>query len=315
MLGDDGSWIARDVVVDRAVDDGGTGDDDVRVVDADGCYVAPGFLDLQRNVAPDRLVDVARQLPATGVTAWLPTVVTSTADVRRRAVEALRSWDGHGARPLGLHLEGPFLSPARVGAHDPALVTAPVDEGWSSADGVALVTLAPEVPGALDLVGALVARGVVVSLGHSEATAAEARAAVDAGARMVTHLFNAMGPLHHRHPGLAGVALTDERLAVGLIADGIHLDPVAVDVAWRAAGERIVLVTDAVDGADRLPDGTLAGSRLTLDQAVRNLVAFTGCSPAAAVAAASIRPARVLGVEPRGVVVLDDTLQVVTAIS
>lgn len=311
MLNDDGSWTPRDVVVDADHDRG----DDVHDVDADGCYVVPGFVDLQRNVAPERITDVSARLPATGVTAWLPTIVTSTADVRRRALEALGTWDGEGASPLGLHLEGPFLSPERVGAHDPALVTAPVDEGWSRDGGVALVTLAPEVPGAIPLVGALVARGVVVSLGHSQASAAEADAAVDAGATMVTHLFNAMAPLHHRQPGLAGVALTDERLAVGLIADGVHVDPVAVDVAWRAAGDRIVLVTDAVDGPDRLSDGTLAGSRLTLDQAVRNLVAFTGCPVAQALAAASIRPARVLGVEPRGLVVLDDMLQVVTAIS
>jgi N-acetylglucosamine-6-phosphate deacetylase len=188
---------------------------------------------------------------------------------------------------------------------------------------VAVVTLAPELPGALELIGELVGRGVVVSLGHSEADEAVASAAVDAGARWVTHLFNAMDPLGHRDPGLVGVALTDDRLHVGLIADGVHVAPRVVGLAQRSLGSRLTLVTDAVgalgmpDGpqqlgsgvvdvsgdAVRLADGTLAGSNLSMDRGVRNLVAMAGCSLEAALHAASGAPAELLGDGSRGRVV------------
>jgi N-acetylglucosamine-6-phosphate deacetylase len=193
-------------------------------------------------------------------------------------------------------------------------------EGWSRAAGVAVVTIAPELDGALEVIEALVGRGVVVSLGHSGATAAQATAGIDAGARWVTHLFNAMAPLHHRAPGLAGVALTDERVRAGLIVDGIHVDPSVVALAQRALGERLTLVTDAVaalgmppgrqalgraevtagDDGVRLADGTLAGSNLAMDDAMRNLVTFTGCAPEAALHAASAGPASLLGDGARG---------------
>jgi N-acetylglucosamine-6-phosphate deacetylase len=308
------------------------------VLDASGLLVAPGFVDLQCNGAlgvdltsePDRLGEVAAVLPRWGVTAWLPTVVTSTAAARRGALRAVAAHDDpDAATPLGLHLEGPFLAPERRGAHDPDLIVPPsrelVDrEGWSRDGGVALVTLAPELPGAADLARTLVDRGVVVSAGHSSATAAQARAAIDAGVTWVTHLFNAMVGLHHREPGLAGVALADPRVRVGLIADGLHLDPTVVDLVARLLGDRLVLVTDAVaalglgagalrlgsldvevsagDGGVRLPDGTRAGSTLSLDRAVRNLVAFAGVDLAAAVRAVTAAPAAVLGLDDRGVV-------------
>jgi N-acetylglucosamine-6-phosphate deacetylase len=258
-------------------------------------------------------------------------VVTAPPDARTRALAALRSGpppDAVVASPLGLHLEGPFLAPERRGAHDLRYIVAPsrdlIDgEGWSR-DAVALVTLAPELPGALGLVRRLVDRGVVVAAGHSSATAAQAASAVDAGVSYVTHLFNAMAPLHHREPGLAGVALTDERVRAGLIADGLHVDPRVVALAARSLGDRLNLVTDAVaalgappgrvrlgrvtaatsagDGAVRLPDGTLAGSVLSLDRAVRNLVAFAGAPLAEAVRAVTSTPAAVLGLADRGVV-------------
>jgi N-acetylglucosamine-6-phosphate deacetylase len=352
---------------------------DTVTFDATGLVVAPGFIDLQINGAvgvdlssqPERMADVAAALPRWGVTAWLPTIVTGPADVRRRALatlagladvdtthaagraDAADAADGRGsgparAVPLGLHFEGPFLASERRGAHDRTHLTAPsttavIDvldgERWSRDRGVALVTLAPELSGALDLVRALAERGVVVSLGHSSATAAEARAAADAGATYVTHLFNAMGPLHHREPGLAGVALTDERLYAGVIADGLHVDPAVVDLAARSLGDRLSLVTDAVaalgvpagrvplggasadvspdDGAVRLADGTLAGSTLSLDQAVRNVVTFGArglggrghddapgalTALATAVRAVTATPAAVLGLTDRGVV-------------
>jgi N-acetylglucosamine-6-phosphate deacetylase len=315
-------------------------DAEVARLDATDLVVAPGFLDLQCNGAvgvdlttePERLWQVAAALPRWGVTAWLPTVVTAPPDVRARALAALRMGPPSGpavASPLGLHLEGPFLAPERKGAHDARHIVAPSSdvierEGWSHGAGVALVTLAPELPGALGLVRTLVDRGVVVAAGHSSSTAAQATAAVDAGVTYVTHLFNAMAPLHHREPGLAGVALTDERVRVGLIADGLHVDPSVVALAARALGDRLNLVTDAVaalgappgpvrlgrlaaavsaaDGAVRLPDGTLAGSVLSLDRAVRNLVAFAGVPMAVAVRAVTSTPAAVLGLVDRGVV-------------
>ena len=307
------------------------------VLDATGLLVAPGFIDLQCNGAvgidlgrePERLWEMATALPQWGVTAWLPTIVTAPRATRDRALAALAAGappgTGSHAAPLGLHLEGPFLTPSRAGAHRTDLLTPPDEAeaaGWSRASGVAMVTLAPELAGAAGVVAGLAARGVVVSAGHSDATTEEATAAVDAGVRMVTHLFNAMAPLHHRAPGLAGVALADPRVTAGVIADGLHLHPVAVAAAAAALGDRLALVTDAVSalgappgplavgpaeavaGPDgvRLADGTLAGSDLSMDQAVRNLRAFTGWSVAAVVAAATAVPARVLGDAERGIV-------------
>lgn len=310
------------------------------VLDVTGLVVAPGLVDLQCNGAagidltaePERLWEVAAALPRWGVTAWLPTIVSSPPEVRARALAAWRAGPPPGtgpvAAPLGLHLEGPFLAPERRGAHDPRHLVPPSvglveEEGWSAEAGVALVTLAPELPGALDVVRRLVAAGVAVAAGHSSATAAEAREAVEAGVTWVTHLFNAMAPLHHRAPGLAGVALADPRLRVGLIADGVHVDPTVVAVAARALGDRLTLVTDAVaalgappgpvrlgsvtarveGGAVRLADGTLAGSALSLDRAVRNLAAFADLPLATAVQAATATPTAVLGLDDRGAVV------------
>jgi N-acetylglucosamine-6-phosphate deacetylase len=311
---------------------------DAAVLDAAGLVVAPGYVDLQCNGglgidlagAPERLWELGAALPRYGVTAWLPTIVTTPDGVVDRAIEALAAGppDGWtGAVPLGLHLEGPFLSSEKRGAHPKSLLRPPTlaaIEGWSRAGGVAVVTLAPDLPGALEVLEALVARGVVVSLGHTPATSAQATAAVDAGASWVTHLFNAMAPLHHREPGLAGVALADERIHVGLIPDGIHVHPQVVAMAQRSLGSRLTIVTDAVgalgmppgrqalgrtevvidDDGVRLADGTLAGSNLAMDQAVRNLVAFTGCAPEAALHAASTAPAALLGDTVRGTLAL-----------
>lgn len=320
----DGAWVPGDLVVrDGRIVDGDAGPG-AEVVDVAGHLVAPGYVDLQCNGAlgidvtsrPERLWELAAALPRWGVTAWLPTVITAPPGAVDAALAVLATgppagWSG--AVPLGLHLEGPFLAPAKRGAHPEALLRAPTLEevaGWSRAAGVAVVTLAPDLPGAGEVLAALVERGVVVSLGHTPATAAEATAAIDAGARWVTHLFNAMAPLHHREPGLAGVALTDERTHVGLIPDGIHVHPAVVAVAQRALGERLTLVTDAVGALGlpkaspepgvRLADGTLAGSDLAMDQGVRNLVAFTGCPTEVAVHAASTAPAAVLGDAERG---------------
>lgn len=317
-------WVDADVSIVDGVVAGAPVDPEPTALDCSGLLVAPGLVDVQCNGAvsvdlrasPERLWEVSADLPRWGVTAWLPTIVTSTPDVIARAQATLAAepppgWSG--AMPLGLHLEGPFLSPSAAGAHPPDLLRAPdADEAsaWSPDAGIRLVTLAPELAGALDVVETLRSNGVVVSIGHSQATAAQVDAAIAAGATSVTHLFNAMSPLHHREPGVAGSALQDDRLTVGLIADGVHVDPRVVRIAERALGDRLVLVSDAVallgvDGHDpatgvRLPDGTLAGSVLPLVQAVANLVTWTGCTPERAVRAASSRPAALLGDTVRG---------------
>ncbi|MGK2949232.1 MAG: N-acetylglucosamine-6-phosphate deacetylase, partial [Acidimicrobiales bacterium] len=330
--GGDGRWVEGDVAARLGVvvdDDLG---DDAEVLDASGLLVAPGAIDLQCNgglgidlsATPERLWDLAAELPRFGVTAWLPTIVTSPEGTVDRALAALAAGPPEGWRgaiPVGLHLEGPFLSEAKKGAHRAEHLQPPTldaVDGWSREAGVALVTLAPDLPGAHEVIAALVERGIVVSAGHTPATAAEATEAVDAGVRWVTHLFNAMAPVHHREPGLAGVALSDPRLHVGLIPDGVHVHPAAVALAQAALRDRLTIVTDAVAALGqppgtygpvtvdatsvRLADGTLAGSNLAMDQAIRNLVAFSGCSAAEALAAASANPARLLHDGLRGVV-------------
>lgn len=330
----------------------------VDAVDATGLVVAPGFVDLQVNGAcgvditatPEGIWAVSRALPRFGVTGFLPTVVTSTPDVARRALATLAAGppDGwRGARPLGLHFEGPMIAPARVGAHDPMLIAPPAIEviaDWSRDAGVALVTLAPELPGALPVIAELVRRGIVVAAGHTDADADQARAAVDAGLSAVTHLFNAMAPIHHRRPMLAGAVLGDLPVVAGLIADGVHLAPEILTFAWRQLGpDRRVLVSDAVAGlgtepgrqplggqsivsdgrASRTVTGTLAGGLAGLDECVRTVVATTGCAPVEAIHAVTATPAALLGRADLGrlgsgsagdVVLLDDGLNVVATI-
>lgn len=340
------------------VDVGSSGSNADRVLDVSDLYVAPGFIDLQLNggwghdftTDPTSIADVAHRLPSTGVTAFLPTIVTAPETARWQALDAMAAiGDDVGATaatPLGLHFEGPAISPARAGAHDRRWIGAPAPgeiDAWSRDRGVAMVTLAPECEGALDLITALTSAHVVVAAGHSQCSPGEFAAARRAGLGMVTHLFNAMSPFSHRDPGLVGSVLAGDVFA-GLICDGIHVDPLAVIVAWRALGaDRMVLVTDAIAalGLDvrqtqlggvtvfidetgvRTADGGLAGSNLTLDQAVRNLVAFTGCSPAAAITTVTRNPAAVLGAADRGrialgaradLALLDDSLHVVQTI-
>jgi N-acetylglucosamine-6-phosphate deacetylase len=290
--------------------------------------LVPGFVDLQVNGIG--AVDVARAdgadwdvldqaLLAQGVTSWCPTLVSAPLDryaapLERIAEASVRD----GARPsiLGAHLEGPFLG-ERHGAHVPTAVTAP-DLDWVAALDpiVRLVTLGPEAPGAVDRVGALRDRDVVVALGHTAAEPGVVTAAVDAGAALFTHLFNASGPVGARSAGPVGAALADDRLAVSLIADLVHVDATSLGVALAAKGDDlVVLVTDAVawespwatdqgirlvDGAPRLPDGTIAGSALTMDQALRNFVEAAGADLVTAVRAAATNPARVIGARDRG---------------
>ena len=225
-----------------------------------------------------------------------------------------------GAEPLGLHLEGPFLNPAKKGAHNPAYLRPPdptLVADWSPKTGVRLVTLAPELPGGLAVIRQLVGQGVVVSAGHSMATFAQAQAGFAAGTRYGTHLFNMMPPLAHREPGLAGALLATRGQVVGIIPDGIHIHPALISIVWAAKGAaEVSLVSDAMAALGmtpgryqlndftvivsekdaRLADGTLAGSMLPLDQAVRNLIAFTGCALAEALATVTTTPADLLGI-------------------
>ena len=303
------------------------------VVLPDGVLV-PGFVDLQVNgyygvefqiADADGWMSVARQLPETGTTAFLPTMITAPVGELAAAVataaEFLPSMN-EGAHVLGVHLEGPFISTARRGAHNPAYITDPnpaaVTELLAAGRGaLRLVTLAPELPGALAAIAELAAAGVLVSVGHSNGTADQVAAAAAAGARKVTHLFNAQRGLGHREPGVVGQALTDPRLTSGLILDLRHVVAAAAQIAFASAPGRIALVTDAaacagmpvgeyllggepitLPAGDGEPpvraDGTLAGSALRMDRAVANAVAC-GLPLAAAVAAATRVPADLIG--------------------
>jgi len=293
-----------------------------------------GLIDLQVNGAaghdlteePEALWAVGEALVGYGVGGWLPTLVSPSWPTVERAQAAFAAGPPagyRGAAVLGWHLEGPFLAPTRAGAHDPASLRAP-DVGavrdWSPASGVRLVTLAPELHGALEVTDRLVTAGVVVSAGHSAATYNEARAGFDAGIRAVTHLFNAMSPLDHRDPGLPGAALLDARVTACLIPDGLHVHPQMVRLVRAVVGgDRLAIVTDAIaalgmapgayrlagrdvvydeaEGSARLASGGLAGSVLAMDQAVRNLAEFSGCTEAEARVAATTLPSRLLGIE------------------
>jgi len=312
---------------------------DWRPVAREGLVIAPGFLDLHFHgegvaVPPEAfagaLARAARRLLREGTTGFLATTVTRSPDGLAEDVEAwsagVADAPSDGAACLGLHLEGPWISPEAPGALPPAAI-----RPFDAADAAALdraggllrmVTLAPERPGSDALLAELAARGVLAALGHTRASPAAIDAGVARGLRHVTHLFNAMGPFHHREPGVPGSVLADDRLSCDLVCDGHHVHPAVVRVAARALRERLVLITDRVDlpdpaggagggsetalgplvaGADgepwRRPDGKLAGSRLSLDRAVRNVRAFADLGLCEAVAACTLRPARLLGME------------------
>jgi len=309
----------------------------------------PGFVDLQVNgfggvdfleADADAYGRAGEALLETGVTAYLPTLITTPED---ELVPALRTVPvgSDGPRILGVHLEGPFLAPSRLGTHPPASRRDPdldLMERLLAAGPVRVMTLAPELARSGPLIDLLHDRGITVSCGHSDATAAEANAAFDRGVRTVTHLFNAMRPFRHRDPGIAGAALARDDVVVQIILDRIHLADETATLVWRAATGRVALVTDAMAGAGMTdgsysiggfavdvrdgivsgPDGVLAGSTLTMIEAVRNLHDL-GVSLPEALAAASTVPARVLGLAtigrieagvPADVVVLDDNLEI-----
>ncbi len=329
------AWVltAGTLVADTAVvvEDGrivAVGSDAAPDVVLEDGILAPGLIDLQVNgsfgidfldAPAEEWREVARRLPETGVTAFLPTFVTaplaSLADGLRRCAAAM---GGEGARILGAHVEGPFLAFERRGAHDASLFCDPTPERLElllAPGTMAMITLAPERAGAMEAIERLAAVGVVVSVGHSDAKAATVTAAADAGARSVTHVFNAQRGLHHREPGVPGAALADPRLTCGLILDGHHVAGPVVRIAFAAARGRIALVTDAIAATGMPPgmydlggepvivrdgepprrgDGTLAGAILWLDDAVARAVSL-GVDPVDAIEAASRVPADLLG--------------------
>jgi N-acetylglucosamine-6-phosphate deacetylase len=309
---------------------------------------SPGFVDLQVNgfggvdfldsdAAGYRRAGEA--LLETGVTAYLPTFITTPEAQLLAAVDEV-PFDDVAPRIVGIHLEGPFLAPGRLGTHPPLARRDPdpsLLERLLASGRIRLMTLAPELEGADELIDLLLRRGVTVSCGHTDATADEANAAFEQGVRTVTHLFNAMRPFRHRDPGVAGAALARRDVIVQLIVDGHHVAPTTARLVWSAAGGRVALVTDAIagasvgdgryrlgdvevevrDGSARNNDDVLAGSVVTMIEAIRNLHAL-GVPLVDALDAATSVPARVVGadvgtLEPGAradIVVLDDNLEI-----
>jgi N-acetylglucosamine-6-phosphate deacetylase len=315
-----------------------------RIVDFGDAILVPGFLDIHihggagrdvMDAAPDSLATVEHQVARHGVTGYFPTTVTASVDATLAALERLadaieltpprQEKNTLRARALGIHLEGPFISHKRRGVHPEEYLLPPsvemFERFWNAARGhIRMITLAPELPGALEVISAARNRNVCVSLGHTDASMEESLIAVDAGASHSTHTFNAMRPMLHRDPGILGEVLTDPRISADFIADGIHLDPSVVKMILGAKGpEGAALITDATaatgmpDGIYRLGgldievkdgrclrDGTLAGSVLTMDRALRNVMSFAEWDLQSAVRLATINPARIAGLDQRG---------------
>ena len=309
-----------------------------------GATIAAGYIDLHihgsagfdvMDGTPEAFSAIEHLLAKHGVTAYFPTTVSAPLDTILRALErladAIEDQDKNAdnakrqARPLGIHLEGPFISHLRRGVHPPENLLPPkiatFDRFWQASRGhIRILTIAPELDGAPELIAEASRRGVCISLGHSDADFATTQRGIDSGAHHATHTFNAMRPLDHRSPGILGAVLTDNRVTADIIADGVHLDPAIVRLFADAKGtENTVLITDATaatgmpDGHYRLgsidvevkegrcmADGKLAGSVLTMDRAVRNLAQFAGWKLPNAVAAATRNPARVAGLTNKG---------------
>jgi N-acetylglucosamine-6-phosphate deacetylase len=305
-----------------------------RFLDFPGATLAPAFFDVHihggkghdiMEATPEALTAMGGFLASHGVGNFLPTTVTAPLDATLRSLSGLAKLieqppvEGQ-ARPIGIHLEGPFLSPVKPGVHPLEFLLAPsiatFDRLFEAAEGhVRLMTLAPELPGAPELAAHATARGVRISLGHSNATAAETRAGIQAGAVSATHTFNAMRTLNHRDPGILGTVLTCDSLFAEMICDGVHIAPEIVKLWWKAKGpERAILMTDALSAAG-MPDGkyllggfevqvvgnramagdVLAGSVLTLDRALTNFMEFTGAPLEQALRLATVNPAVMTG--------------------
>lgn len=342
--------VVGDVIVDGDVEIVDGRINAVGIPGSGSGLAVPGFVDLHTHgyggidfafASPDQISEAATRLTATGVTAFQPTLMTLDMAELVQGIESHSNAVSDGARILGTHVEGPFLAPEYPGAHRPDLLAEPdfeIVEQLLAAGHLAQMTLAPELHGAVPVIRALVDNSVVVSLGHSNATVAEANLGFDAGATALTHIFNASRPMSHRDPGIIGAALTRSDVFITAVVDGVHLEPEATLIAARMSGSRFVAVTDAmaaaglgdgvytlgnqqvtVDGGEaRLADGTIASSVLTMNQALRNLVDL-GMPTIEAVRAVSTAPAMMaqrpdLGRLDAGsiadVVVLDDAFDV-----
>lgn len=299
----------------------------------EGQLISPGFIDLQINGAlgvdfslhPELLPEVSAFLPRYGVTSFLPTLISAPQQSYAHVLPILRKQIGtkNGAVALGIHLEGPFLHPLQAGAHPIEALknfseVSSLEKFYGGLEGIKIVTLAPELPGAMQAILDLHRKGVVVAAGHTSATMEEMNEAVKNGVSFVTHLFNAMTPFHHREPGVIGAALTDPHLYYSIIADGVHTHPSALFLAWKANPKGSILITDGMSGLG-MPKGIyvlggqevdvqdgyavldgenkLAGSIQGIDAMVRFFHKSTGCSVAEALEAASLKPARLLGLE------------------
>uniref|UniRef100_A0A8C9XPI3 N-acetylglucosamine-6-phosphate deacetylase n=1 Tax=Sander lucioperca TaxID=283035 RepID=A0A8C9XPI3_SANLU len=377
----DDLWVREGKVLDPEklfFDEKGYAD---KLVDCEGSIIAPGFIDVQINggygidfsQASDDVSSgvsfVAKKILQHGVTSFCPTLVTSPPAVYHKVLPQIKVSDGgeHGAGVLGFHLEGPFISVEKKGAHPEQFLRTfqsggieDLMEAYGGLDNIAMVTLAPELGGSQSVVKELCQRGITVSLGHSVANLSQAEEAVHHGASFITHLFNAMLPFHHRDPGIVGLLTSDQVPAgrtvyYGMIADGIHTNPAALRIAHRAHPSGLVLVTDAIT-AMGLPPGrhtlgqqvieiqglhayvaglnaayqppttcsactkTLCGSIATMDMCVRHFKHASGCSVEEALEAASLHPAKLLGISHKkgnldygsdaDLVLLDDALNV-----
>ena len=309
-----------------------------KILNFPGATLGPAFFDVHIHGAaghdvmeatPEALDTMTAFLASRGTGSFLATTVTATLEATLKSLSGLAKLIGRPstpgqARPIGVHLEGPFLSHAKRGVHPPSLLLAPdiaiFDRMYDAAEGhVRLLTLAPELPGAVELAAHATKRGVRVSVGHSNATAAETHATIRAGAVSATHTFNAMRALDHREPGILGVTLTTDSLFAELICDGIHNSPEMVKIWWRSKGvERGILITDGMSAAG-MPDGeyhlgefavqvangratangVLAGSVLTLDRALANFVRFTGATAEQGLRLLTANPAAMTGFADR----------------
>jgi N-acetylglucosamine-6-phosphate deacetylase len=300
------------------------------VYEHEDSLLLPGFVDLQVNGAfgvdvatePSRLAELSGALLSTGTTAYLPTVISSPESLYEKVLPGLAATIGEpspGAEALGVHLEGPFINMEKRGTHAAAHVVPPDPElllRLLELCPVRMITVAPELEGARELITLALRSGVVVSAGHSDAPFELAYEALDAAVAGVTHLFNAMSAMHHREPGLPGAAFAHPRAVCGLIADGLHVHPEMVGLAFRMLGpDRVCLTTDAIaaagmgdgeyrlatrtvymdGGVPRLGSGAIAGSVLTMSEAFRNVLAFAGCTVPEAARMASTTPARLVG--------------------
>ncbi|XP_038213575.1 N-acetylglucosamine-6-phosphate deacetylase [Zerene cesonia] len=309
-------------------------------IDCDNLLIAPGFIDIQINggwgvdfsydseSVKEGVNKVAKELLSHGVTSFCPTMVTSEKEKYSKILPKIQKTQGSkdGATVLGVHLEGPFISLAKKGAHSPELIKNPekgidsILEVYGTLDNVVIVTIAPELPGALKAIKSLTEMGIKVALGHTEASLAQSEEGVKHGANLITHLFNAMLPFHHRDPGLVGLlaSSTEKQVYYGIISDGIHTHPAALRIACRTNPEGLVLVSDAV-AAQGLPNGTfrigpqtvsvengwayvagtktLCGSTMALDQCIKTFKKATDCSLEYSLEAASLHPAKALGID------------------